>query len=141
MTGCNPPTNDTTDSTATDGNYSIYTFSDGNNNNYTLTQTASGGTLNYDPVTPAESSSGVYSGGEPALKEITQEQYTTITEAIENAVTNTSDHMENRVKKSGQITIQRNTNDPNSQKEVYIIAPSTDSKKAIKGALHKVLDS
>ena len=40
----------------------MYSYSDGSGNTYFITET----TITYSPVTPLESSSGLYSGGEPA---------------------------------------------------------------------------
>ncbi len=52
-----------TNETATNQNMGItYTYYDGNNNEYVIQP----GLLEYKPVQPAESSSGVYSGGVPA---------------------------------------------------------------------------
>ena len=127
--------------TAVDENYSIHTFSDGNNNTYTITQTATGGILEYDPVTPEKSSSGYYSGGEPITKEITASEYQTIISAIENAAANTNDHSETRTKKSAQITIQRNSNDLNAPKESYILHSGTSAGPPIKKAINEALDS
>jgi len=49
-------------------------YSDQNNNHYSITRTS----LIYTPVTPEESSSGVYSGGDPAEVQLTKDEFNTI---------------------------------------------------------------
>ncbi|QOI98095.1 MAG: hypothetical protein HRU69_11630 [Flammeovirgaceae bacterium] len=79
----------------------IYQYADGSGNRYTLR----GNTLTYDPVTPTESSTGTYSGGEPKSVTLTAQQVKLIIRVLEEATKKTSDHIENREKGTGLITI------------------------------------
>lgn len=49
-------------------------YSDQNNNRYSITSSS----LKYDPITPNESSSGVYSGGDPVQVVLSREDYNNI---------------------------------------------------------------
>jgi hypothetical protein len=57
------------------------TFVDGNLNRFTMTTT----TLTYRPITPEESSSGMYSGGAPWVRELTDSQRAELVELFETA--------------------------------------------------------
>ncbi|KAA3616752.1 MAG: hypothetical protein DWP94_14715 [Flavobacterium sp.] len=46
-------------------------YSDQSNNHYTITRTS----LVYSPVTPEESSSGIYSGGDPVEVQLTRDEF------------------------------------------------------------------
>jgi hypothetical protein len=58
-----------------------FTFVDGNANRFTLTTT----TLTYRPITPEESSSGMYSGGDPWVRELTDSQRAQLVELFGSA--------------------------------------------------------
>jgi hypothetical protein len=67
------------------GPWSI-SYSDGSGNTYEVASDVGGATFSYDPMTPAESSSGTYSGGEPRsgrLDAATIEQLWTRVRALE----------------------------------------------------------
>jgi hypothetical protein len=49
-------------------------YSDQNNNRYSITSSS----FKYDPITPNESSSGVYSGGDPVQVVLSREDYNNI---------------------------------------------------------------
>ena len=59
----------------------LYSYIDGNNNAYLISQDS----LTYDPITPRESSSGTYSGGEPKQVALTVSQFQKI-EALIKAI-------------------------------------------------------
>lgn len=69
---------------------------DGNGNVYDITPTA----LRYLPVKAAQSSSGTYDGGEPALRKITAEEYHAIVQAVSQLATKTKQHITERHKGS-----------------------------------------
>jgi hypothetical protein len=77
----------------------IFEYADGNANRYILTNNA----LEYIPVKPEESSSGVYSGGTPTMIKITPEQHQQIHATILLLIGNTQLHLPNRVKMSGLL--------------------------------------
>jgi len=94
-----------------------YEYADGNGNVYTL----SGGTLSFDPVREEESSSGMYSGGEPRTVPITSVQYDSIRSLLETARSDQSIQINDRVKMSGAIGISEG-----GRVSRYIIRPGTE---------------
>jgi hypothetical protein len=77
-------------------------YSDGNGNQYIIEQD----TIEYSPIKPKFSSSGIYDGGDHVKKKITPHQYKKIMITFKDAIANTANHIENRVKMSGAITVQ-----------------------------------
>ena len=77
-------------------------YGDGNGNQYIIEQES----IEYNPVKPKFSSSGIYDGGDHVKKNITQQQYNKIASIIKEAITNEESHIKNRVKLSGVITMQ-----------------------------------
>ena len=77
-------------------------YGDGNGNQYIIEQD----TIEYIPVKPKYSSSGIYDGGDHIKKKITQQQYDKIATIFKEAVANKASHVKNRVKMSGAITMQ-----------------------------------
>jgi hypothetical protein len=77
-------------------------FGDGNGNQYIIEQ----GSIEYNPIKPKFSSSGIYDGGDHVKKNITQQQYNKIASIFKKAITNEESHIKNRVKLSGVITLQ-----------------------------------
>ena len=100
----------------------IYSYSDGSGNTYTIKEN----TLEYKPVKPAFSSSGTYNGGEYAKKKISKSEYNNIVSLIDSAISDKSIHIENRMKTSGFIKVQKNDKittviiRPNSEKQLRI---------------------
>src|SRR5687768_1138821 len=78
-----------------------YIYADGSANRYIITSN----TLEYDPIKPEESSTGMYSGGDPKTVSISAGQFDSIRHVFENAVSNRAVHIENRIKTSGAIDI------------------------------------
>jgi hypothetical protein len=77
-------------------------YGDGNGNQYIIEQDS----IEYNPIKPKFSSSGIYDGGEYVKKKITQQQYNKIASIFKEAIANGASHIKNRVKMSGVITIQ-----------------------------------
>ena len=77
-------------------------YGDGNGNQYIIEQDS----IEYNPVKPKFSSSGIYDGGDHIKKKITQHQYDKIALIFKEAIANEASHIKNRVKMSGAITIQ-----------------------------------
>lgn len=107
-----------------------YTFADGSGNQYKLSPNV----LEYIPVKPEESSTGMYSGGEPKTVNVTTEQFTTLETLFKKAIENSSIHMQDRIKTSGAITVSHE----NKQKH-YIIKPNTKELIAIDSTLRKMV--
>jgi len=80
-------------------------YSDGNGNQYIIEKES----IEYNPVKPKFSSSGIYDGGDHLKKVITQQQYNKIVSIFKIAFANKASHIKNRVKMSGVITIQEGT--------------------------------
>jgi hypothetical protein len=74
-----------------------YSYSDGSGNAYFITES----TVQYDPITAAESSSGVYDGGEPKTSAIDADQFDQIMTLFDQAASDESIQIENRAKGSG----------------------------------------
>jgi hypothetical protein len=107
-----------------------YEYSDGSANRYIVTANA----VEYDPVTPAESSTGTYSGGDPKTVSISDAQFEAIGQLFNTAVSNKSVHIKDRVKTSGAISIAKG----NSNTQV-ILAPQCKEKQDIESFLKKIL--
>ncbi len=107
-----------------------YEYADGSANRYIITPD----TLEYDPVTPAESSTGTYSGGDPRAVSITAGQFEAIGQLFDKALGNKAVHIQDRVKTSGAISIVKG--DSHTQ---VILAPGCAEKEAIESLLKKIL--
>jgi hypothetical protein len=107
-----------------------YTYADGSANQYIITPS----TLEYDPVTPEESSTGTYSGGDPKTVSISPEQFDSIRHLLDKAISNTAVHIEDRIKTSGAIAAVKG----NVRTQV-ILAPDCAEKKAIENLLKKII--
>jgi len=77
----------------------VYRYHDGSNNGWSIGPQK----VVYQPVTPAMSSSGIYSGGEPFEKVISVAQFTEIEALIKAGLANKSIHEDSRLKGSGMI--------------------------------------
>lgn len=104
-----------------------YKYADGNGNVFIISAT----TLEYQPVKAAESSSGVYSGGEPKTISLTSDQYSAIRAAFEKAIANTVNHIPARIKMSGAITATDQKN--------YFLSPGCDEMKELEYLLRQHL--
>lgn len=107
-----------------------YVYADGSANKYTITAN----TLEYDPVTPEESSTGTYSGGDPKTVSISAEQFESIGQLFDKAVANKAVQIEDRIKTSGAISIVRG----DSRTQV-VLAPGCAEKAAIESLLKRIL--
>ena len=77
-------------------------YGDGNGNQYIVEQDS----IEYNPVKPKFSSSGIYDGGDHVKKTITRLQYDKMVSIFKKAMANKASHIKNRVKMSGAITIR-----------------------------------
>ena len=78
-------------------------YGDGNGNQYNIKPES----IEYLPIKPHLSSSGIYNGGDHVKKTITQHQYETLLSIFNEAVANEASHVKDRVKGSGAITIRK----------------------------------
>lgn len=107
-----------------------YVYADGSANRYIITSDS----LEYDPVTPAESSTGTYSGGEPKTVSISKQQFESIGQLFDKAVANKAVHIEDRMKTSGAISIVEGDN-----RIQVILAPGCSEKENIESLLKHIL--
>ncbi len=77
-------------------------YGDGNGNQYIIEQDC----IEYNPVKPKFSSSGIYDGGDYVRKKKLLNSNTTNASIFKDAIANEASHIKNRVKMSGAITIQ-----------------------------------
>src|SRR5688572_6597745 len=81
------------------GAQTSYLYSDGNSNSYAITETQ----IKFDPVSPEESSSGMYSGGEPKVKVITPHEFRKLSVLFEEAFSDTASQQKKREMGSGLL--------------------------------------
>jgi hypothetical protein len=79
-----------------------FVYSDGSSNGYQLSQS---GELIYSPVTPAESSSGVYDGGPSWRRTLTQGEQKDLLALLLKANAATDQHEEQRSMGTGSVSI------------------------------------
>lgn len=105
-------------------NPKIYKYHDGSGNTY-IVKKEDKAIIEYIPIKPSFSSSGVYDGGSHIKKEINESLYNKISLTLEAALTNKESHINNRVKMSGLIVIK-----VKQEENSCILAPN--SKEIIK---------
>jgi len=110
----------------------VYHYSDGNANEYILTTSE----LKYIPVKPANSSSGMYDGGDPESAAITKNQYKKIQTLFDKALDNPGIQIQNRVMMSAKITMLNS-----DSKKTCIIKPGSEEIGLIEKNLKKILDT
>jgi len=106
----------------------MYTYVDGNNNIYTITPDS----INYEPITPDESSSGEYSGGEPKKVQISEQQFLRIEVLIKSILTAKEIQQKNREMGCGTLLAGKKT--------IYINSSSqqkADLENELKSVLNK----
>jgi hypothetical protein len=114
----------------TDMNVIIYRYADGSGNTYIINKN----TIEYVPVKPPFSSSGIYNGGEHIKKSITAGEYDSIAGLLNSALANTEVHIDNRPMGSGYIEIEK---DKSITK--VIIRPASEEQDAIEAMLKKII--
>lgn len=102
-----------------------YEYIDGSGNVYAI----SSNTIVYDPITPQESSTGTYSGGEPYTVTIEQQHFDAIQNAVNKAISNTNDQTTERNKGNGTLVVLPG-------KKTYIFKMNSESKKEIEDAIY-----
>ncbi|KKM02626.1 hypothetical protein LCGC14_1782560 [marine sediment metagenome] len=111
----------------------IYKYHDGSGNTYLIKDDVKK-TIEFIPIKPLYSSSGVYDGGNYTKKEINKLQYNKITSIINKAIKNKESHSKNRVKMSGMITIQEK-----NEKKTYILSPNSKELHEIEKILQNII--
>jgi len=108
-----------------------YVYADGNNNTYIIKNNV----LEYKPLTPLESSSGIYSGGQPKTINLSQADYNKIVAVINKAIDDKSMHIDQRIMMSGLINVENKNG-----KQSYILGARSASKADIEALLNELLD-
>lgn len=103
-------------------------YADGSGNQWVL----QAGTVEYVPVRPEQSSSGMYSGGAPWKAALSAAQYAEIAQAIDRAIATKEAHAARREKMTGAIELRCG-----EEKASFIIAPRRPELRAIEQALAK----
>lgn len=85
-----------------------YVYIDGNNNRYAVVQVAEGGTVDYLPITEAESSSGTYNGGEPWKITISKDDFALLTDLLNKSTKDLAQLSEERNMGCGTIVLPKN---------------------------------
>ena len=110
----------------------IYNYLDGNGNKYIISNEL----IEYIPVKPSFSSSGVYNGGDYIKKEISEIQYNKLTISLNIAIKNKKCHIKNRVKMSGLIVIQEE-----NKEKAYILSPGSEEISKIENLLKNMISN
>ena len=107
-----------------------YQYADGSANLYIITPDS----LEYVPVKPAESSTGMYSGGDPKKVALKTEEFRNVRALVEAAKKNHAVHIPDRIKTSGMITTISGT-----EKTHFILKPGCKEITDIETRLKKLL--
>lgn len=107
-----------------------YQYADGSANVYILKPDS----LEYVPVKPEESSTGMYSGGEPKKVALAPEEFRAISNLLEGAIKKTEIHIPDRVKTSGTITTFSG-----NEKRSVMLKPGCKEIAELEAALKKSL--
>ena len=92
--------------------------------------------LEYNPVKPLQSSSGIYDGGDYVKKEISKLQYDKIISTLIEAKENRDIHINDRVKGSGMIILQEE-----DKESVYILEPGSKEIDYIERNLQNIIQN
>src|SRR5688572_19356768 len=110
----------------------VYTYSDGNANKYVISSTS----FEYIPVTPAESSSGTYSGGSPVKNKPKTDLFQKAADMIQAAQMATADHADQRQKGTGQVEIR-----DGDKTSTFYLKMGSSSQQQIEAALAELKSS
>ena len=109
----------------------MYEFQDGNGNRYIIKSDL----IEYIPIKPSQSSSGLYDGGDYTKKEISKLQFNKISSVLVEAIKNDTCHIKNRVKMSGRIVVLEGDN-----KNSYILNPYSEERDNIERKLREIIE-
>ena len=109
---------------------SVHKYFDGSGNGYII-EKAESITIEYNPIKPEFSSSGIYDGGEYVKKKITTSQYENILSLLNSATLKTEEHVKERMKGTGLIVIDGENK--------YILSVSSKIKDKIEENLKVLL--
>jgi len=109
-------------------------YLDGSGNEFIIKKTPKI-TVEYNPVKPLQSSSGIYDGGEYVKKEISELQYNKIISTLRDAIQNRDIYINDRVKGSGMIILQKE-----DKENIYILEPGSKEIENIEKSLRDTIN-
>ncbi len=115
--------------------FKVCRYLDGSGNEYIINNEAKI-TIEYNPVKPLQSSSGIYDGGDYVKKEISEIQYDKIISTLREAIENRDIYINNRVKGSGMIILQEE-----DKEDVYILEPGSKEIDNIEKSLQNIFQN
>ena len=107
-----------------------YQYADGSANVYIIKSDS----LEYIPITPEQSSTGFYSGGDPKKVALKTEDFRNLRAMLEAAKAKHEIHIPDRIKTSGMITTFSGT-----EKTHFILTPGCKEITTIEGELKRLL--
>jgi len=113
----------------------IYEYADGSGNRYIIKNDLKI-FIEYIPIKPHLSSSGFYDGGDYKKKEITKNDFNNISTIFEKALRSKENHIENRIKTSGLLTLQLE-----NKKKLCILKPNSKDLHEIEKLLQDIMNS
>ncbi|MHA2035817.1 MAG: hypothetical protein ACW98X_05250 [Promethearchaeota archaeon] len=109
-------------------------YLDGSGNEYNINREYKI-TIEYNPVKPLQSSSGIYNGGDYIKTELSEQQFHKILSTLREAVDNKKILIKDRVKGSGMVILQEK-----NKENVYILKPGSkeidDIEKVLRNIIH-----
>lgn len=112
----------------------ICRYCDGSGNEYIINNKPKF-TIEYNPVKPLQSSSGIYNGGDYVKKEISELQFDKIISTLREAIEKRDIYINDRMKGSGMIIFQEE-----DKKNVYILEPGSKEIEIIEKSLRDTID-
>ena len=107
-----------------------YRYLDGSGNEYKINSKL----IEYNPVKPHVSSSGIYNGGNYVKKELKEVQYDQLSSILNTAIENKKIHITNRIKRSGIIIVQNK-----EMEKTCILNPDSKELKDIEKLLIDII--
>ncbi|PKA83524.1 hypothetical protein ATE92_1679 [Ulvibacter sp. MAR_2010_11] len=109
----------------------LYYYTDQNNNVYKISVSE----VKYDPISPEESSSGVYSGGEKAIVPISEKTFKEIALLAEALQTDTISHIKHREMRTSILLTEKGGKDTSRA----ILRPS-EKRTALENLLRDLVE-
>jgi len=114
--------------------FKVCRYLDGSGNEYVINNEPKI-TIEYNPVKPLQSSSGIYDGGEYIKKEISELQYNRIVSTLREAIENRNIYINDRVKGSGMIILQEE-----DKENIYILESGSKEIENIEKSLRDTIN-
>ena len=109
-----------------------YRYLDGSGNEYIINNEF----IEYIPIKPIYSSSGIYDGGNYTKKEINKLEYDQLISILNRAMNNEKSHIKNRVKASGVVAIK-----DKKKEKTCILSPDSTEVQNIEKILHEIISN